>query len=82
MLAKRAPTILPELTGVESIETTRIYSAMGLMGTEKRVRKSERFVATPTASESNPHKSAANKAIPRLTARLKFFPLWLKKGLD
>src|SRR6478736_2213479 len=31
MLAKRMPTILPELTAVESIETTRIYSAMGLM---------------------------------------------------
>jgi magnesium chelatase family protein len=31
MLAKRVPTILPELTAVESIETTRIYSAMGLM---------------------------------------------------
>jgi len=31
MLAKRVPTILPELTAIESIETTRIYSAMGLM---------------------------------------------------
>jgi magnesium chelatase family protein len=31
MLAKRVPTILPELTAGESIETTRIYSAMGLM---------------------------------------------------
>jgi magnesium chelatase family protein len=31
MLAKRLPTILPELTGSESIETTRIYSAMGLL---------------------------------------------------
>ena len=31
MLAKRVPTILPELTAVESIETTRIYSAMGLL---------------------------------------------------
>lgn len=29
MLAKRLPTILPELTPVESIETTRIYSAVG-----------------------------------------------------
>ena len=32
MLAKRLPTILPELTPAESIETTRIYSAMGLLG--------------------------------------------------
>ena len=31
MLAKRLPTILPDLTGAESIETTRIYSAMGLL---------------------------------------------------
>ncbi|MGC4003985.1 MAG: ATP-binding protein [Pirellulales bacterium] len=31
MLAKRVPTILPELTTGESIETTRIYSAMGLL---------------------------------------------------
>lgn len=31
MLAKRLPTILPDLTAVESIETTRIYSAMGLL---------------------------------------------------
>ncbi|MBI2825039.1 MAG: YifB family Mg chelatase-like AAA ATPase [Planctomycetia bacterium] len=31
MLAKRLPTILPELTGGESIETSRIYSAMGLL---------------------------------------------------
>ena len=31
MLAKRLPTILPDLTSGESIETTRIYSAMGLL---------------------------------------------------
>lgn len=31
MLAKRVPTILPRLTTEESIETTRIYSAMGLL---------------------------------------------------
>jgi magnesium chelatase family protein len=29
MLAKRVPTILPELSAGESIETTRIYSALG-----------------------------------------------------
>ena len=29
MLAKRVPTILPSLTAQESIETTRIYSALG-----------------------------------------------------
>jgi len=31
MLAKRVPTILPDLSAAESIETTRIYSAMGLL---------------------------------------------------
>jgi magnesium chelatase family protein len=31
MLAKRMPTILPRLTASESIETTRIYSALGLL---------------------------------------------------
>jgi magnesium chelatase family protein len=31
MLAKRLPTILPDLTPAESIETSRIYSAMGLL---------------------------------------------------
>lgn len=31
MLAKRVPTILPELTPAESIETSRIYSALGLL---------------------------------------------------
>jgi magnesium chelatase family protein len=29
MLAKRLPTILPPLTPAESLETTRIYSALG-----------------------------------------------------
>jgi magnesium chelatase family protein len=31
MLAKRVPTILPPLSTAESIETTRIYSALGLL---------------------------------------------------
>jgi magnesium chelatase family protein len=31
LLAKRLPTILPTLTPAESLETTRIYSAMGLL---------------------------------------------------
>src|SRR5512134_234321 len=31
MLAKRMPTIMPTLSASESIETTRIYSAMGLL---------------------------------------------------
>ena len=31
MLAKRVPTILPQLSAAESIETTRIYSSLGLL---------------------------------------------------
>lgn len=31
MLTRRLPTILPPLTSAESLETTRIYSAMGLL---------------------------------------------------
>ena len=31
MLAKRLPTILPDLTAPESLQTTRVYSAMGLL---------------------------------------------------
>jgi len=32
MLARRLPTILPPLTPDESLETTRIYSAVGKLG--------------------------------------------------
>ena len=35
MLAKRMPTILPPLTPEESIETTRIYSAVGAVSAER-----------------------------------------------
>lgn len=35
MLARRLPTILPDLTPAESIETTRIYSALGKVQPDK-----------------------------------------------
>jgi magnesium chelatase family protein len=35
MLAKRLPTILPPLTPAESLETTRIYSALGRLSPEQ-----------------------------------------------
>jgi magnesium chelatase family protein len=35
MLAQRLPTILPPLTPAESLETTRIYSAMGRLGPDQ-----------------------------------------------
>src|SRR5438045_7279628 len=40
MLARRLPTILPPLTPVESLETTRIYSALG------RLKADEPLLAT------------------------------------
>ena len=40
MLAKRIPTVLPQLTSAESIETTRIYSAVG------RLRPGQPLMAT------------------------------------
>jgi magnesium chelatase family protein len=40
MLARRLPTILPPLTPVESLETTRIYSALG------RLKPDEALLAT------------------------------------
>jgi magnesium chelatase family protein len=40
MLARRLPTILPPLTPVESLETTRIYSALG------RLKQDEPLMAT------------------------------------
>ena len=35
MLAKRVPTILPSLSAAESIETSRIYSALGKLPSGK-----------------------------------------------
>src|SRR5215475_4317052 len=55
MLAKRVPTILPELTAAESIETTRIYSAMGLM------RPSQPLLAT--RPHRSPHHTISNAGL-------------------
>jgi magnesium chelatase family protein len=43
MLAQRLPTILPPLTPVESLETTRIYSAMGRLPTDEPLMKRRPF---------------------------------------
>src|SRR5262245_19185211 len=43
MLAKRLPTILPPLTPSESLETTRIYSAMGRLGTDEPLMRQRPF---------------------------------------
>ena len=55
MLAQRMPAILPPLTRVESLETTRIYSAMGLLP-EGIALMDERPVRTP-------HHSATAQAL-------------------
>lgn len=55
MLAKRMPTILPDLTASESIETTRIYSAVG------RLRPGQPLLATrPFRS---PHHTISNAGL-------------------
>src|SRR5256714_8596091 len=43
MLARRLPTILPPLTPAESLETTRIYSAMGRLGANEPLLSTRPF---------------------------------------
>ena len=52
MLAKRIPTILPTLTADESIETTRIYSAMGRLSQDQPLMAIRPF-RTPHHTISN-----------------------------
>ena len=52
MLAKRIPTILPPLTLAESLETTRVYSARGLLTTGESLMAT-RPVRTPHHSTSS-----------------------------
>src|SRR5438270_12665551 len=43
MLAQRLPTILPPLTPVESLETTRVYSATGRLSADEPLLKRRPF---------------------------------------
>jgi magnesium chelatase family protein len=43
MLALRLPSILPPLTPVESLETTRIYSAMGQLTADEPLMRQRPF---------------------------------------
>ena len=45
MLARRLPTILPDLTFEEALETTKIYSVMGLLPADKPLLTSRPFRA-------------------------------------
>ncbi len=53
MLAKRLPTILPPLTLAESLETTRIYSSVGLLKAGQALLAT-RPVRSPHSSTSSP----------------------------
>jgi magnesium chelatase family protein len=53
MLAQRLATILPSLTLAESLETTQIYSSVGLLGKDKALMAT-RPVRTPHHSASGP----------------------------
>ena len=55
MLAKRLPTILPTLTAAESIETTRIYSAVGLLSADQPLMARRPFRA--------PHHTISNAGL-------------------
>lgn len=55
MLARRMPTILPEMTQEEQLQTTRIYSASGLMPKEQFVIDKRPF--------RTPHHSASGASI-------------------
>jgi len=55
MLAKRLPTILPPLTWAESLETTRIYSSVGLL------KDGQALVATRPVRA--PHSSSSRAAL-------------------
>ena len=69
MLAKRVPSIMPMLTAAESIETSRIYSAMGMLGpgqplmarhpTVRRTTRSAMPGCAEVAARRRPVKSAS-----------------------
>ena len=62
MLAKRMPTILPDLTPGESIETTRIYSAVG------RLKPGQPLLAIAAVPLAAPHDQQRGPGRRRLDA--------------
>ncbi|MBN1868954.1 MAG: ATP-binding protein [Candidatus Omnitrophica bacterium] len=55
MLAKRLPTILPDMTLEESLETTKIHSVMGLLGNQQGIVSRRPF--------RSPHHTTSDVAI-------------------
>jgi hypothetical protein len=60
MLAQRLPTILPPLTPVESLETMRIYSAMGRLPADELLMKRRPFRMSPFFLRFFPSADALN----------------------
>ena len=70
LLAKRLPTIMPPLTPAESLETTRIYSAMGLLRAGQPLmavrpfRRSNGLSGTKNSATKEPSGSVASSPRP------------------
>lgn len=73
MLAKRIPTILPEITFDEALEVTKIHSVAGLLSTENPIILQRPF-RSPHHTISGVSLVGGGK-IPR-PRRNKFSPLW------
>jgi magnesium chelatase family protein len=88
MLAKRIPTILPPLSAAESIETTRIYSALGLLHPGQPLMATRPFRAphhTPPPSFLVTCTPPCRTCVPPRTRRhgaLRFFPTQINAGND
>ena len=72
MLAKRIATILPPLTAAESIETTRIYSSLGLMSAGQPLLATRPFRAPHHTISVNSAVSRRCRRIPRLPPEVTF----------
>ena len=66
MLSQRLPTILPEPVFEEALQTTRIYSAVGLLGRNGSVMTVRPFRSPHhTVSDAGPHRRRSDPAAGR-----------------